>query len=319
MPQGKRIIRGVGQGGNFARNVALPFLFRKQRRDDIHEQDLYDRHARKDHRVAYVRPLGWRDLVRIGEDRRVKAWSPFIILMVVVVIWTLPAFRSLFDADGPLSGTTLSFKIPGLHDLVIRTEPIVDKATPYAATYKLDVIAATGSGILLAAVLSMFVLGISPREGIGVFKDTVKDLVKSIVTIAFVLGFAFIANYSGVSSTLALAIASSGHWFPFFSPVLGWLGVFLTGSEWSNALFSSLQRITAHQIGVSDVLMVAANSTGGVTGKMISPQSIAVACAAVGLVGRESELLRFTAKWSIVFLLIICVITYGFRRTTSSG
>jgi lactate permease len=240
-----------------------------------------------------------------------KAWSPFIILTVVVVIWTLPGFRSLFDAGGPLYGTTLSFQIPGLHDAVIKTAPIVDKATPYAATYKLDLIAATGSGILLAAVLSMFVLGISPREGIGVFKETVKDLVKSIVTISLVLGFAFIANYSGVSSTLALAIASSGHWFPFFSPVLGWLGVFLTGSDTSsNALFSSLQSITAHQIGVSDVLMVAANSTGGVTGKMISPQSIAVACAAVGLVGRESELLRFTAKWSIVFLLIICVITY---------
>ena len=241
----------------------------------------------------------------------VKAWSPFIILTVVVVIWTLPGFKALFDTGGPLHATTLSFKVPGLHDAVIKTAPIVDKATPYAATYKLDLIAATGSGILLAAVLSMFVLGISPREGLGVFKETAKDLVKSILTISLVLGFAFIANYSGVSSTLALAIASSGHWFPFFSPVLGWLGVFLTGSDTSsNALFSSLQSITAHQIGVSDVLMVAANSTGGVTGKMISPQSIAVACAAVGLVGRESELLRFTAKWSIVFLFIICVITY---------
>jgi len=123
-----------------------------------------------------------------------KAWSPFIILTVVVVIWTLPGFRSLFDADGPLYGTTLSFKVPGLHDAVIKTAPIVDKATPYAATYKLDLLAATGSGILLAAVLSMFVLGISPREGIEVFKETVKDLVKSIVTISLVLGFAFIAN-----------------------------------------------------------------------------------------------------------------------------
>ena len=127
-----------------------------------------------------------------------KAWSPFIILTVVVVIWTLPGFRSLFDAGSPLNGTTLSFKVPGLHDLVIKTAPIVDKATPYSAIYKLDLIAATGSGILLAAVLSMFVLGISPREGIGVFKDTVKDLVKPMVTIALVLGFAFIANYSGV-------------------------------------------------------------------------------------------------------------------------
>jgi lactate permease len=229
----------------------------------------------------------------------------------VVVIWTLPAFKALFAAGGPLSTTVLSFKIPGLHELVIRTAPVVAKNTPYAAVYNLDLISATGSGILLAALLSMPVIGVSLREGIGVFKDTLVDLVKPIFTIACVLGFAFIANYSGLSSTLALAIASSGQLFPFFAPVLGWLGVFLTGSDTSsNALFSSLQSITAHQIGVSDVLTVAANSTGGVTGKMISPQSIAVACAAVGLVGHESELLRFTVKWSLLFLLIICVVTY---------
>jgi len=245
----------------------------------------------------------------VGEIAR--AWSPFIILTVVVVIWTLPAFKALFAAGGPLSATVLSFKIPGLHELVIRTAPVVAKNTPYAAVYNLDLISATGSGILLAALLSMPVIGVSLRDGISVFKDTVVDLVKPIFTIACVLGFAFIANYSGLSSTLALAIASSGQLFPFFAPVLGWLGVFLTGSDTSsNALFSSLQSITAHQIGVSDVLTVAANSTGGVTGKMISPQSIAVACAAVGLVGHESELLRFTVKWSLLFLLIICVVTY---------
>lgn len=110
---------------------------------------------------------------------------------------------------------------------------------------------------------------------------------------------------------MGLALAATGALFPFFAPILGWLGVFLTGSDTSsNALFSGLQSITAHQIGVSDVLMVAANSTGGVTGKMISPQSIAVACAAVGLIGQESQLLRFTVKWSFLFLLVICVITY---------
>jgi len=164
---------------------------------------------------------------------------------------------------------------------------------------------------LLSALLSMVVLGISVRDGVGVYKDTLIDLTKPIFTIACVLGFAFIANYSGISSTLALALASTGQSFPFFAPMLGWVGVFLTGSDTSsNALFSSLQSTTAHQIQVSDILMVAANSTGGVTGKMISPQSIAVACAAVGLVGRESELLRFTVKWSLLFLFIICVITY---------
>ncbi len=241
----------------------------------------------------------------------VKAWSPFIILTVVVVIWSLPAFKAMFAPGGALSSTVLSYKVSGLHELVIRTTPVVAKDTPYAAIYNLDLLSATGTGILLSAVLSIFVLGMSIRDGLGVFKDTLIDLVKPIFTIACVLGFAFIANYSGISSTLALTLASTGHLFPFFAPVLGWLGVFLTGSDTSsNALFSSLQSITAHQIGVSDVLMVAANSTGGVTGKMISPQSIAVACAAVGLVGRESELLRFTVKWSLLFLLIICVVTY---------
>jgi lactate permease len=240
-----------------------------------------------------------------------KAWSPFIILTVIVVIWSLPAFKALFAGGGALNSTVLSFKIPGLHELVIRTAPVVAKDTPYPAIYNLDLISATGTGILLSAILSMFVLGISVRDGLVVFKDTLVDLVKPIFTIACVLGFAFIANYSGISSTLALALASTGSLFPFFAPVLGWLGVFLTGSDTSsNALFASLQSITAHQIGVSDVLMVAANSTGGVTGKMISPQSIAVACAAVGLIGRESELLRFTVKWSLLFLLIICVVTF---------
>jgi lactate permease len=126
-----------------------------------------------------------------------------------------------------------------------------------------------------------------------------------------VLAFAFVTNYSGMSSTMALVLAGTGAAFPFFSPFLGWLGVFLTGSDTSsNALFSSLQATTAHQIGVSDVLLVAANTSGGVTGKMISPQSIAVACAATGLVGKESDLFRFTLKHSLFFATIVGLITY---------
>jgi len=240
-----------------------------------------------------------------------RAWSPFIILTVVVIVWSLPIYKAVFATGGALHGTVLSFKVPGLHELVIKTIPVVPKNSPYPAIYTLDLLAATGSGILLAALLSMVTLGISPRQGIAVFKATLLELRKPILTISCVLGFAFIANYSGLSGTLALALASTGKLFPFFAPALGWLGVFLTGSDTaSNALFSSLQAITARQIGVSDVLTVAANSTGGVTGKMISPQSIAVACAAVGLVGRESQLLRFTVRWSLLFLLIICIITY---------
>ena len=258
-------------------------------------------------------PSGAEVVARAGytTGQILKAWSPFIILTVVVVIWSIPPFKTLVAAGGSLNFTVLSFKIPGLHEVVIRVAPVVAKSTPYAAIYTVDLLSATGTGILISALLSMVVLGISVRDGVGVFKDTLIDLTKPIFTIACVLGLAFIANYSGISSTLALALASTGQLFPFFAPMLGWLGVFLTGSDTSgNALFSSLQSITAHQIQVSDILMVAANSTGGVTGKMISPQSIAVACAAVGLVGRESELLRFTVKWSLLFLLIICVVTY---------
>ena len=143
------------------------------------------------------------------------------------------------------------------------------------------------------------------------FLETLRELTKPIFTIGLVLGFAFIANYSGMSSTLGLAFAASGALFPFFSPFLGWLGVFLTGSDTSsNALFANLQAVTAQQIGVNPILTIAANTTGGVTGKMISPQSIAVACAAVGLVGKESDLFRFTVKHSLFFALLIGIITY---------
>ncbi|MEN9659990.1 MAG: hypothetical protein RL571_3455 [Pseudomonadota bacterium] len=240
-----------------------------------------------------------------------KAWSPFIVLTIIVIIWSLPQFKALFAKGGALYSLVFSFHVPGLDNLVIKTTPIVTSDTPYAAEYKFDLISATGSGILLAAFITMALLRIRISDGISVFAETLQELLRPIFSIACVLGFAYLANYSGLSSTLALALASTGKFFPFFSPVLGWLGVFLTGSDTSsNALFSSLQSITAQQIGVSEVLLVAANTTGGVTGKMISPQSIAVACAAVGLVGHESDLFRFTIKWSFLFLLLLCIMTY---------
>ncbi|HSC84329.1 MAG TPA: L-lactate permease, partial [Pseudomonas sp.] len=142
------------------------------------------------------------------------------------------------------------------------------------------------------------------------FKETLIELKWPILSIGMVLAFAFVTNYSGMSSTLALVLAGTGALFPFFSPFLGWLGVFLTGSDTSsNALFSSLQATTAHQIGVNDTLLVAANTSGGVTGKMISPQSIAVACAATGMVGKESDLFRFTLKHSLIFAAFVGLIT----------
>lgn len=242
----------------------------------------------------------------------IKAWSPFLILTVMVTIWTLKPFKAMFAAGGAMQGWTFNFPIPHLDQLVMKTAPIVANATAMPAVYKFDLIAASGTAILFSAILAMFVLRINPLTGLTTFKETLKELRWAIVSIGMVLAFAFVMNFSGMSSTLALVLAGTGAAFPFFSPFLGWLGVFLTGSDTSsNALFGSLQATTAHQVGVSDVLMVAANSTGGVTGKMISPQSIAVACAATGLVGKESDLFRFTLKHSIFFATIIGCMTYA--------
>ncbi|RWS42439.1 L-lactate permease [Bacillus mycoides] len=241
----------------------------------------------------------------------VKAWSPFIILTVMVVIWSQSFFKALFAPGGALESLVFKFEVPGLHNLVMKAEPIVNKPTPYEAILKLDVLSATGTAILIACIISMFILKMSAKDAVATFKETLNELKMPILSIGFVLGFAFIANYSGLSSTLALALAGTGGLFPFFSPFLGWIGVFLTGSDTSaNALFSNLQAITAQQVGVSEVLLVAANTTGGVTGKMISPQSIAIACAAVGLAGKESDLFRFTVKHSLFFVIIVGIMTY---------
>ncbi|AZJ23294.1 L-lactate permease [Bacillus wiedmannii] len=241
----------------------------------------------------------------------VKAWSPFIILTVMVVIWSQSFFKALFAPGGALESLVFKFEVPGLHNLVMKAEPIVNKPTPYEAILKLDILSATGTAILIACIISIFILKMSAKDAVVTFKETINELKMPILSIGFVLGFAFIANYSGLSSTLALALAGTGGLFPFFSPFLGWIGVFLTGSDTSaNALFSNLQAITAQQVGVSEVLLVAANTTGGVTGKMISPQSIAIACAAVGLAGKESDLFRFTVKHSLFFVIIVGIMTY---------
>ncbi len=240
----------------------------------------------------------------------VRAWAPFGILTAIVTVWSLQPFKALFASGGALAGTVLKFPVPWLDKLVVKTAPIVAEPKAYDAVLKIDLLSAVGTAILLTALISAVLLRMSPRTLLATFGETLLELRRPILSIGLVLAFAFVANYSGMSSTLALLLAGTGAAFPFFSPFLGWLGVFLTGSDTSsNALFCSLQSTTAHQIGVSDTLLVAANTTGGVTGKMISPQSIAVACAATGLVGRESELFRFTVKHSLLFAVIVGIIT----------
>ncbi|HEM0119743.1 TPA: lactate permease LctP family transporter [Escherichia coli] len=240
----------------------------------------------------------------------IRAWSPFLILTVLVTIWTMKPFKALFAPGGAFYSLVINFQIPHLHQQVLKAAPIVAQPTPMDAVFKFDPLSAGGTAIFIAAIISIFILGVGIKKGIGVFAETLISLKWPILSIGMVLAFAFVTNYSGMSTTLALVLAGTGVMFPFFSPFLGWLGVFLTGSDTSsNALFGSLQSTTAQQINVSDTLLVAANTSGGVTGKMISPQSIAVACAATGMVGRESELFRYTVKHSLIFASVIGVIT----------
>ncbi|WBM69714.1 L-lactate permease [Buttiauxella sp. WJP83] len=240
----------------------------------------------------------------------VRAWMPFIFLTATVTLWSIPPFKALFAPGGAMADWVFNISVPFLDKMVEKMPPVVAHSMAYAAVYKFDWFSATGTAILVAALISIVYLRMKPKAAIETFGETIKELALPIYSIGMVLAFAFISNYSGLSATLALALAHTGHAFTFFSPFLGWLGVFLTGSDTSsNALFAALQATTAQQIGVSDLLLVAANTTGGVTGKMISPQSIAIACAAVGLVGRESDLFRFTVKHSLIFTCMVGVIT----------
>lgn len=239
-----------------------------------------------------------------------RAWMPFILLTITVTVWSIPPFKALFASGGALYSWVYTVAVPFLHLEVTKVPPVVSAAEPYAAIFKLDLFSATGTAIFFAALLSIVWLRMKPANAVRAFGETLRELALPIYSIGAVLAFAFISNYSGLSTTLALALSHTGSAFTFFSPFLGWLGVFLTGSDTSsNALFAALQATTAQQIGVSDVLLVAANTTGGVTGKMISPQSIAIACAAVGLAGKESELFRFTVKHSLIFTCIVGAIT----------
>jgi lactate permease len=230
-----------------------------------------------------------------------RAWSPFIIMTMIIVAWGLEPTKAALNSVG-----YLKFDIPLLQGAITKPDgaPLAIKA------FDFNYFSAPGTAVLLAALISIPLVGLSYKKALLIFISTLKQLRFSIITIASVVGFAFVANNSGMSITMAMALASTGALFPFFSPMLGWLGVFLTGSDTSsNALFSKLQATSAEAIGVDPVVTVAANASGGVTGKMISPQSIAIGAAAVGLVGKESDLFRFTVKHSFIMLFVIAVIT----------
>jgi len=228
-----------------------------------------------------------------------KAWAPFILLTIMIIAWGLAPIKNLLDA-----AAKYEFPMPGLHDVIIGKD-----GKPIDHNYKLNSLSAAGTAILISGLISIPLIGLSYKQGFKIFIETLKQLKFPIITVASVLGFAYIVNDSGIAITMAEALASTGVLFPFFAPVLGWLGVFITGSDTSaNALFGKLQAATATSIGVDPVVTVGANVSGGVVGKMISPQSIAIAAAAGNLVGKESELFRFTVKHSFIMLMLICSI-----------
>lgn len=229
-----------------------------------------------------------------------RAWSPFIVLTIIIIIWGIKPVKDSLNAVG-----LAQFEFPGLHNAIQG-----DGGALLPKVFKFNYLSAAGTAILLAALTTIPLVGLSFREGAETFGTTLKQLRFPILTVAAVLGFAYILNDSGITLTLAAVLANTGVLFPFFAPVLGWLGVFITGSDTSaNALFSKLQYATAQSIGVDPVVTVGANVSGGVVGKMISPQSIAVAAAAGNLVGQESLLFRFTVKHSFIMLALICLIT----------
>ncbi|HVO99580.1 MAG TPA: lactate permease LctP family transporter [Bryobacteraceae bacterium] len=225
------------------------------------------------------------------------AWAPYGLLVLFVLLWGLDAL----PVKAWVSRATVTFQWPGLHNLVTRMPPVAAKPSPYAATYALNWLAASGTSCLFAMLASAIVLRVSPSRLASITAATAKQMVFPMVTICSVLALAFLMNYSGETATLGLAFSATGAMFPFFSALLGWLGVFLTGSDTSaNALFGNLQVVTANHLGLNPALMAAANSSGGVMGKMISLQSICVAAAATRMAqSEEAKLFRFTLKHSV--------------------
>jgi L-lactate transport len=251
-----------------------------------------------EHSSAHVAPP------RHATGELVMAWAPYVLLVVFVLLWGYKPVQVM------LSGVTRSFPWPGLHNAILRVPPVVAKPAPYAASYTFNWLSAPGTACLIAALVSAIVLRMPVAQFARVFRNTVKQLLLAELTIASVLALAFLMNYSGATATLGLSFAATGALFPFFSSLLGWLGVFLTGSDTAaNALFGNLQVITAGTLHMNPVLMASSNSAGGVMGKMISLQSVAVAsCATAMKPEDEGRLFRFTLRHSILLASIIGVI-----------
>jgi len=240
-----------------------------------------------------------------GAAATLTAWTPYILLVIFVLSWGYRPVKAVLDRG------TQNIQVRGLHNLIERIPPVTAKPAPYAAVYVFNWLSAAGTGCFLAGVVAAMVLGVKPRQFGEIYLATYRQLKLPMLTIASVLALAFLMNYAGMTSTLGLAFAATGAGFPFFSAVLGWLGVVLTGSVTSsNALFGNLQVVTANSLSMSPILTASANAAGGVMGKMISLQSIAVAVAATGMAAaEEAKLFRYTLRHSMVLVALIGVIT----------
>lgn len=248
------------------------------------------------------------------ESREVMlAWAPYMLLIVLVLLWGYAPILAM------LNSTQKLINWPGLHNLVQQVPPVVTQPKPYAAVFRFNWLSASGTSCLIAAILAAFVVGLSPARFARAFKDTCRQLVLAELTLASVLALAYVMNYSGATATLGLAFAATGALFPLFSSVLGAMGVFLTGSDTSaNALFGTLQKVTATKLGMNPVLMASGNSAGGVMGKMISLTSIAVAAAATKM-KREEEgrLFGFTLKHSIFLTFVVGLVVMFYAYVAS--
>jgi lactate permease len=231
----------------------------------------------------------------------VRAWTPWLILTVFVFVWGLPPVKDYLNGlYAP------KFAIAGLHNLIEKVPPVVSKPHKEAAVYVLNLLSATGTGILLSAIVGALVMGIRPLEILRSWVRTLWLVRYSLVTIVLMLALGTLTRFSGTDTTLGLAFAGTGAFYPFFGTLMGWIGVAMTGSDTaSNVLFGGMQKVAAEQLGLSPNLMGAANSSGGVMGKMIDAQSIVVASTATRWFNHEGDILRYVFFHSIALACLV--------------
>jgi lactate permease len=263
---------------------------------------------------GYVKPRSY------SAGKVLKAWMPFAVLSLFVLLWGLPSIKRAMDrattpsfrvvlADGSVRPGPPGWDVPYLHNVVYRSAPVVVRPTPEAARYDFNWLSATGTGCFLSAIVSGLLLGLNPVQLMKTFWRTLVRMRLAMIAISFMLGLGYVTRYSGLDAVLGLAFTRTGWAYPFFGTFLGWLGVALTGSDTSsNALFGSLQRITSQQLHIDPVLMCAANSAGGVMGKMVDAQSITIATAATEQVGNEGIIFRFVVWHSLALGAIVGII-----------